>query len=216
MFLLWRLPENNRYKISHFSPTTINHLINIPGVLKLLTVFLLFEIGWSLYLQSLPLFLNLTFHLQTRAIGLTNAFIGTALAVCLLIGTRYSFKFTRLTLIGTCQLGLTLGLMTLFIAIVKIPLWLFLISALPMILGVALIYPCIISQLSILVANEQQGLLMGITDGLIALAFTMTGFISGLIIYFNVNTVFYFAAVCWIICGSILWRKLPSFILNFN
>ncbi len=206
MLLLWRLPEINRNNISHFSLAAIKQLINIPSVFKLLMVFLLFEIGWSLYLQSLPLFLNLSFHLQTREIGLVNAFIGTVLAICLLIGTRSSFKFTRFTLIGTSQLGITLGLMTLFIEIVKIPLWLFLISALPMMLGVALIYPCIISQLSILVANEKQGLLMGITDGLIALAFTLTGFLSSLLIYININSVFWVAAFCWIIAGSLLWR----------
>ena len=215
MRLLWRLPDNQMC-VSQYSRASVNHLIKIPGIYRLLAVFLLFELGWSLYLQSMPLFLNLTFHLQTRQIGLVNALIGSALALCLLTGTRIFSKFTQFNLISTTQLGLTFGLITLFIQIVKIPLWAFLISALPMIFAVALIYPCIISQLSTLVAKENQGLLMGITDGLIALAFTVTGFLSSVLIYFNVNAVFWLAAICWIICGSILWRKLPSFVFNYN
>lgn len=205
---LWQLPEHINRNNSTFNKDAFKQIIKTPKVFKLLMIFLMFELGWSLYLQSLPLYLNTAFHFQTREIGFAMTYVGSLLAVFLLIGTRISLKYINPSLMGTSQIGLFLGVFGFLMSIFNAQLLLFLIFSLFIVVSVALIYPCIISQLSHYIPKEKQGLLMGITDGLIALAFTVTGFISSLLIYFNLNLIFWIAAFCWVIAISLI--KLRS------
>ncbi len=216
LYLLWQLPESPIKTLKLFSINEIKNIIKIPKVLKLLSVFLLFELGWSLYLQSLPLYLNLAFHLQTQQIGFATTYIGTLLALFLLIGTRFSLKYINSRLLSVSQFGLFLGLFSFLMSAINLQLSLFLIFAIYVVFSVAVIYPCIISQLSHWVPQEKQGLLMGITDGIIALAFTITGFLSSLFIYINLNLIFCFAALCWVIAIGLLWRRSLHLAISYT
>ena len=190
-----------------FTKSSLKNFLKKPGMLRLFSLFLLFELGWSLFYQTLPLWLSLHWHLENTQLGLINSYIGALLALSLLLGTRYGLRFVSLT--SLIQIGFCFGSCALISLSLPITLPLFFLIAFPIVLTVALIYPGIIAQLSEIGGIEQQGLLMGVSDALLAFSFTVTGIISSLLMYFNSILPFLLAAFFWVIAGlgTITYKK---------
>jgi DHA1 family tetracycline resistance protein-like MFS transporter len=197
ILLLWRVRDDQR--VISYAQTSWRSFLSKSGVGKLLGIFFLFELGWSLYFQTLPLWLSVHWHLQHAAIGFINSYVGAMLAVCLFMGTRIGLRF--ISLAALIQLGFGIGVLGLCMITLSVSFIYFLILALPVVFAVALVYPGIITQLSELSSAEQQGLLMGVTDALLALAFAITGMLSSLLTYFNPYLPFFIAALFWIIAS---------------
>lgn len=66
--------------------------------------------------------------------------------------------------------------------------------ALPITASVALAYSGLITYASEALSSDQQGLLMGSSDSLLALAFAITGFLSGWLAFYNVYLPFALAS----------------------
>lgn len=187
--------SNNQYKISFSS---WKKLFTQPQTRRLFSLFFLFELGWSLYYQTLPLSLSLQ-GWSLQQIGWMTAYVGAILVLGLFLGVRMGLKFVSMqTLI---LMAFVMGTLALVASMINASLFIFLLNAIPIVLAVALIYPGLISQLSELVSADQQGLLMGVSDAFLALAFTVTGLLSGLLTYMHPALPFLVAASCWAVAG---------------
>jgi len=160
-------------------------LFSVRATALVLFVFFLFELSWSLYYQSLALLLVHRFHYHAASIGLFSSYVGLSLSFGLLVLVRVLVKFYSLnTLI---KFNLVLGAVSMLILYFSRSMLAQYILAIPMTFAVALVYSCIIAKASDLVDRQHQGLLMGVTDALLALAFAITGFLSGWLAYYSVR-----------------------------
>lgn len=208
IFLLIIFINNDSlFSTQSIKKSSFRHFLKKPQIRQLFILFVLFEFGWSLYYQTLPLWLSLHWHLKNPQLGFINSYVGTLLALSLFLGTRLGLRFT--TLPSLIELGFSFGACTLVLITTKISLLSFLLLVFPIVLAVALIYPALISQLSELCSADQQGLLMGMSDAFMALTFTITGTLSSLLSYFNSTLPFLLAAICWVTAGfgSIKYNK---------
>lgn len=193
ILLLWYFVNDN--PVTHAS-TTNRVAFYKPEVKKLLWIFLIFELGWSLYFQSLPTWLSLHWQLENKSIGYSISIISTMLALCLYFGLRIGLKFTSRD--NLIQIGFFGGAAALIFIALPISMYYFFLLSFPIVLTVAWIYPSIISLLSELIPAEEQGLLMGITDALLAFSFAFSGVFSSLLSYFNPKLPFLAASCIWI------------------
>lgn len=167
------------------------------NIIRLFSIFFIFELGWSLYLQTLPLWLSTRWHAQSQMIGLTTSYIGSLLSLFLFLGIRTGLKFT--SLVNLIRIGFLVGIFGLYAVTLNVSLLTFLLMSTPIILTVALAYPGLIGSLSELIPSEHQGLLMGFSDAFLAFAFTITGMLSSLLFYINPIFPFWIACLFWII-----------------
>src|SRR3990167_3026994 len=202
ILLIWVKSDNN---ISHQAvlPHLTQHWQNFIALFKstkiclLLVVFFFFELGWSLYYQSLALFLAEQFHFQAQTIGLFLTYVGIILSFGLIAIVRLAVNYLKLKTV--IFIALLIGVISL-IAVYGFHLFIGqCLLVIPVTFAVALIYTSLITLVSNLVAKDQQGLLMGTTDGLLALAFAITGFLAGWLAYFNINLPFLVAGCFWLV-----------------
>jgi len=149
----------------------------------ILLTFFLFELGWSLYFQSLALLLAQSLNASLKMIGLLSSFVGLVLSLGLIYGVRFVVKRYKLTsIIGP---SLVFGCLALIIGFIFNGLVLQWLIAIPIAIVVAFCYSILITFASDKTDANKQGLLMGTTDSLLALAFTITGYLSGVLAIHN-------------------------------
>src|SRR3990167_703636 len=178
----------------------IRHLTQNKNTRLLIAVFFLFELGWSLYYQSLALFLAKTVHYGTSQIGFFSTYVGVALCMSLIILVRVCVRWLNLKKV--VSYALFIGMLSLFFLFTSPNIFIQSLLAIPITATVALVYTLLITFLSDSVASNEQGLLMGITDSVLSLAFAMTGFLSGWLAYFSVYIPFVLASFFWLLAGS--------------
>ena len=157
------------------------NFFRMPIMRRWLFIFLLFEMSWSLYYQSLAIILFKSLHLNPQSIAVLLSFVGISLSFFLFFLVRLassSSKFLKIVQLSfiTSAVMLTISLWLNSLA------WHYLL-ALIITAMVALGYTSLITELSQLSPPESQGLLMGTTDGLLALAFTITALLAGYLSY---------------------------------
>lgn len=188
--------NDNRNVFTHFtSKNALKKFLTKTDMTRLLLLFLLFELGWSMFYQTLPLWVSIHWKLKNPQLGFINSYVGALLAICLLCGTRWGLRFFSLQRL--IQYGFCMGALALLFLFIPASLFLFLLLIFPIVLTVAIVYPSLITQLSEIGGIDNQGLLMGISDTLLAFSFTVTGFISSILTYFNPTLPFVVSALCW-------------------
>ena len=160
----------------------LSHIIRNHQLLLLLLVFFFFELAWSLYFQSLALLLAQRFHFANAMIGVFSSYVGLILSIGLLFVVRIVVKIWPLQ--QTIYRGLCLGFLSLLLVFLLPGITAQWILAVFIAIAVAMCYSAMIASASDLM-GEGQGLLMGITDAILALAFSITGFLSGIAAYLN-------------------------------
>lgn len=161
----------------------------------LLITFFLFELGWSLYYQSLAIELPSLLDLKPKTLGLFLSFIGLSLTIALIGLVRLSTRYfnLKISLKFSFKLGITALMAQFFLTGL---FWHFLLGIL-ITSAVALGYTGLISLLSLQTDKAKQGLLMGTTDSLLALAFTITGLLGGFLAYFLPGSPVLISAIFW-------------------
>lgn len=201
VLLLWGVSDtaSSRNTSHQTEPTNIKQglklIIKTPFVMSLLGVFFLFEIGWSLYYQNLPIVLVNQFHASQLQIGLFLAYVGLMLCVGLFGLVRLLTR--RWTIVDCVQLGLIAGGVALITLQLIATGWAQFIMAIPITFAVALNYTGIVTLISNRLPDNRQGLLMGLTDALLALAFTITIMLASWISVYALYAPFVIAALVW-------------------
>lgn len=211
LFLKYKIKEQSSQKAAlSFSQhkDAFMGLFRNRAVAMIFVIFFCFELSWSLYYQSLALLLVNRFHYHALGIGLFSSYVGLSLSFGLLVLVRSFVKFYSLYHIikGSLLLGVC-SILMLYFSDTMLAQY---ILAIPITCAVALVYSSIIAQASDLVDKEHQGLLMGVTDALLALAFTITGFCSGWLAYFNVKLPELIAVVFMLVAYLIVARMNQS------
>lgn len=165
-------------------------------VKRALLIFLLFELGWSLYFQSIPLVLSLRWQQDHEMVGYLGASIGGALILCLWFVNRIGFRLFSVQ--QWIPFALWLGAAAFAANMIFPSLWLFPLYALPIVFTVAVLYPCLMARLSDL-SHEHHGFVIGVAGALLSFAFALNGLVASLMIYIDGRLPFLVAGLCWII-----------------
>lgn len=192
--------KDQAFSLSVFFTATKNLWKN-KKIRQAFFIFFLFELGWSLYYQSLALLLAENYHASPSMIAFYSAYIGIILSLGLFFLVKFAIRFYSLKVI--IQFALAMGAVSLFTLFFQKSFLAHALLALPVTAAVALTYSCIITYASQLLSSEQQGLLMGNSDSLLALAFAITGFLSGWLAFYNVYLP-YIIAGCFMSLGFLL------------
>ena len=214
IFVMLFIRESNKYTKNDQTTFLANHFIaNLKALLKpiqlrrLLVIFFLFECAWSLYFQSLPLILVKMYHANSTHIGLTTAFVGASLSLSLGFIVRWLAR--RVTLQKMISISLMLGIISYFLGYAFTSQTVQLILAIPITTAVAISYSAMISYASSITPANHQGILMGTTDALLALAFTLTGIASSVMVHHE-SFLPYLGSALLLISGSYLFRRLSK------
>jgi DHA1 family tetracycline resistance protein-like MFS transporter len=207
LLFLVRMVETNPAKptVHYKLVASLKILLAAPSMLLILATFFLFELGWSLYFQSIAVVLVQTFNLANKEIGLFSSYIGLILSFGLFYGVR--MVVGRFSLKQIIQPSLIIGVVALLLGFFFNHLWLQIFIAIPISIVVAFCYAILITLASDKAEQNKQGLLMGTTDCLLALAFTITAFLSGALTISNAVLPQLVAALFWLV-GWLLFAFL--------
>jgi MFS family permease len=152
-------------------------LINKEFVI-ILAAFFLLEFSWSQYYQSVFLIFAKLFKYSPNTISLFTAFAGVCMCIGLsvipVIAVRY-ITVQKLALISMC--GMLIGMIGC--NVMSIPMqWIF-VTLVAVFTGLA--YIALITLLSEKAGKHHQGLVLGIAGSTLALAWLITGFLSGIL-----------------------------------
>lgn len=165
-------------------------------IVRFLFLFLLLELGWSLYYQSFPLILSLHFHWHHLAIGWASAGLGGVLTLGLMFGTRVGLHYFSLR--SLMRYSLIFGVLGLLVIFIFPNIYSFLICSFFIVLTVAILYPGLLAMLS----NEaglHQGLVIGLAGSLLAFAFTLNSFLASLFVYTHFALPILLSCLCWLV-----------------
>ena len=182
VILLTLLKETHGQSVSlkkHHFFQDVAVLFAKKNVQFILLLFFVFELGWSMYFQSIALLFSQHFHLSNKYIGFFSSYVGFVLSLFLIWGVRIMVnRISLLKIIQPCFVAGAVSLMLGYIFNSQITQYLVVI---PIALMVALCYTVIITLGSDKLDSDMQGLYMGITDSLLSLAFAITGFLGSII-----------------------------------
>jgi predicted MFS family arabinose efflux permease len=182
----------------------INELLKSAPLRLLLMTFLCFELAWSLYFQSLAILLVQNFQLDNKFIGLFCAYVGLVLSLSLFYGVKLVIHYFELAnVILPC---FVMGMIALLFGFYFNGLWVQMIIAIPVALMVGLCYATLVTLASDYAGKNKQGILMGATDSLLALAFTITAFLGGILTVTNALLPELVAAGFLLLAGICFWR----------
>jgi MFS family permease len=170
----------------------------------LLCIFFLLELSWSLYYQAAPLTLNEYYGIDATTIGLFMGYAG--LWMCIGLGVVYGGLLRFFTLphvLLTCMFLCTLGTLICGYLPSFSGQW---YNVIPIVLGVGMTYPTLLTLMSNNTDPAQQGGLMGLAGATLALAWLLTGLSAGFLV--NLFPALPMHASGWImLLGFILtWR----------
>lgn len=171
---------------THITKTDAKGIFNELGILLfkkdihfILLTYFVFELGWSLYYQSLALLLSQDFNVTNKTIGFFASYVGLVISLFLIYGVRIVVKHFKIT--DIIRPAFSLGIVALFTGFVFNSLVVQWLIALPISLMVALCYSILITMGSDKVGSNMQGLFMGMSDSLLSIAFAITGFLGGVL-----------------------------------
>lgn len=197
--------RNETHKLRYFW-REFRTLITHTKTRWLILTFFLFELGWTLYFQSLALVLVQDFQLTNKNIGLFSSYVGLLLSLGLFYGVR--FLVTRITLQKIIVPSLIMGAASLVLGFLFNSLWLQFIIAIPVTMTVAFCYAILITLISDRTATNQQGLMMGTTDCFIAFAFTITSLLGAWLAVYNAVIPELIAAGFWLTAIGVFLKNV--------
>lgn len=150
-----------------------------PAVRFLAVIFLLMQVGYSLFFQLIQVVMATFFGYTSLQLGLFNGYIGLSFAIVTLIGIQFLLKRMSVGKIAVMTLTLTGVSMILSMLIpTEVMVWIFsfFTSGFDMIA-----YAALMTAFSDSVDEKRQGWVMGIFGSVMAVAWALTGLSTNLI-----------------------------------
>jgi DHA1 family tetracycline resistance protein-like MFS transporter len=192
----------NEHNFTYFK-SYMTEIFSKKSLLILLSAFFFFELGWSLYFQSLALLLIQKYDFSSSLVGLFSSYVGFALCLGLIFLVRFCIQ--RWKLAKMIKIALFVATITLIFAFFSHHrCWQWLVATI-IANAVAVGYAGMIALASDQIDASKQGFLMGSTDAIIGLAFTLTGLLSGVIAYYS-PALPQFLAGLFMVLGLIIFR----------
>jgi predicted MFS family arabinose efflux permease len=155
------------------------HLIFKNNIHFILLTYFVFELGWSMYYQSLMLLLSQDFHVTNKVIGFFASYVGLLISFFLIYGVR--LVVNRFPLTSIVKPSFVIGVVVLLIGYFFNTLTVQWLIAIPVSIMVAFCYSILITMGSDKVDPNHQGLFMGTGDALLSIAFAITAFSGGVL-----------------------------------
>ena len=169
----------------HMSPKSRSIVKNFHRMLFksnvhfIMLTFFVFELGWSLYYQSLALLLSQDFKVTNKVIGFFASYVGLLISVALIYGVR--IVVSRFELVNIVKPSFVLGVVVLLLGYFFNHLLVQWLIAVPIAIMVAFCYSILITMGSDKVDSDMQGLFMGTSDSLLSIAFAISAFAGGVL-----------------------------------
>ncbi|MDR3490486.1 MAG: MFS transporter [Gammaproteobacteria bacterium] len=181
------------------SKPTLNYFFNLaalkkvffqPQVLRISAMLLLSQISWSMYYQFIPPILKTALGFKAHALGIFVGLEALWLALATGFGIKFLQNFFDLKKMLMLSLYLVLAGLVLSVLFCLLPakgysllIWL---AAIPTAVGDVIAYSCLTTLYSDGVLKEEQGKVMGICFIVVALIWSLTALLGGVIMSFNV------------------------------
>lgn len=210
LFLLWRWFQEPHDKTQgdhvswHDIAKTITKLAETGVVRRLLTVFFLYEFAWSLYFQSIPLWLMERYQLSASTLSwfLTGIGFWMSLGLTLILKMLMpAFSTVTLILYSLLIAGLAVFFSALF-SIISLQ-W---ITAILIAIATGIAYPCLLSLLSDKTNQLKQGWIMGTASALLAGSWLISGLLSSLLYNLHATLPLYLAFAGYGV-AAVLFKK---------
>ncbi len=165
---------------------TLKNVFANPYVLRISSILLLSQISWSTYYQFIPPILKTVLQVNPHELGIFVGLIAFWLALATTFGIRLLMKFFSMDTILLLSLYLLLlgTVMTLLFFILQLTgawVWLIWFAAIPTAIGDVVAFSCLITLYSDVVSKQEQGKVMGICFIVIALVWSLTALIGGVL-----------------------------------
>lgn len=191
--------------ISVFRPVCIFiEAFEHTSVRILAIVFLLMQIGFSLYFQFIVVQMKLAHNYSNWQLGAIQGMIGLGFAIGLLIGMPLGLKYWKVITLAVIT-GLLTGLGQLFAAINSIAELQWLLAIFVATFDIML-FTAMLTLFSNAVEKNAQGWVMGIANAVMALSWAVTGLSSNLLDLLGTRGLIFIGGVC-LIMGSLLLQK---------
>jgi DHA1 family tetracycline resistance protein-like MFS transporter len=171
-------------------------------VFPLLIVLFIYEFAWSLYFQDISLYLKQAYAYTPEQ----SAQLITWAGVCMLFGLSCIYpailrRFSLPTILMSCFIAISLALFTCACVTVSWVQWL---CVAPLAIAVGVAYPSLLALMSNELSENEQGLVMGLSATMLALAWTSSAFLMGVLTNIFLSLPLFIAALAGVL-GSVVF-----------
>lgn len=180
-----KVPSKAKHPTAKYSWLEFKRVLNYPQVISISVILLLVQISWSIYYQFTPPILKTMLGFDAHQLGFFVGLIAFWLALATGFGIRILGRFLTFSQMLLVSLYLVLIGLTLNILFCSLHLtghWTTLIwlAAIPTAMGDVIAYSCITALYSNVVAEGEQGKVMAICITIVAIVWSLTGLLGGL------------------------------------
>ncbi|MEO8965539.1 MAG: MFS transporter, partial [Gammaproteobacteria bacterium] len=181
-----RIEKSNSTRWSEFNWKTIKKVFAHKGVLRISIILLLSQISWSTYYQFIPPILKTVLNVDPHQLGIFVGLIAFWLALATTFGIRLLTRFLSMQHILLFSLYLVLlgtMLTVVFFLLHLTGKWTLLIwfAAIPTAVGDVIAFSCLTTLYSDVVERQEQGKVMGVCFIVIALIWSITAVLGGVL-----------------------------------
>lgn len=170
---------------------SILKVLRNKDVLRISLILLLSQISWSTYYQFMPPILNTSLGFHAHALGLFVGLVAFWLAVATAVGIRwcqslFSLREMLLVSLYLVLIGLVLSLCFCYFnatSFSRVMIW---VSAMPTAVGDVIAYSCLTTLYSDAVGRDEQGKVMGICSIVVAIIWSLTALLGGVMMSISV------------------------------
>lgn len=197
---------NHRW--SEFNGSMLKKIFTQPEVLRISIVLLLSQISWSLYYQFIPPTLKTQLNVDPHQLGIFIGLIALWLALATTFGIRFFeqfLSFEKMLLLSLYLVLLGTFFTAVFFALPWIPgIWL---AAIPTAVGDVIAFSCLTTLYSNVVAKQEQGKVMGVCFVIVALIWSVTAMLGGVLMSIY-SLLPLLVAPVGILLAIVFWSKL--------
>lgn len=180
------IERQNPKRWSAFNFQTFKSVFSNPDVLRISAILLLSQISWSLYYQFIPPILKTQLNFNAHHLGLFVGLIAFWLAIAASLGIKILerfFSLRQMLMISIYLVFIGLLLTFLFCFLHLSEHWNILIwaAAIPIAVGDVIAYTCLTALYSNAVEKHEQGKVMGVCLVVVALMWSLTGLLGGIL-----------------------------------
>ena len=177
-----------------------------PLVRYLSILFILKELGMSIYYPFIAVYLKTTFNATNWQVGLFYTILGIFMGLGILFTSKFLIRFFTTTTVSMMSFFLSgIGMLVTGLTKNLDVIWMMTILS-----GFAIsCYNCLLAMYSNAVPKESQGWVMGIAGASVSLSWILTSYIANLISIFGFTFIFSLAAT-FLLLGSVLHLPLKE------
>ncbi|MGE5196543.1 MAG: MFS transporter [Anaerolineae bacterium] len=179
-----------------------------PRVRSLSLIFLLMQVGFSLYFQLILVLLDQIHHYKSWQLGIFNGFVGFSFGIGLLLIMRIALKYWEVEKVAIFSLFLT-GVPQILSALFPNQIFLWTL-ALPIGAFDMVAYTALLTSYSNAAATEKQGWVLGISGSVMALSWTLSGLSTNLISYIGLQGLILIGGLLLILSAFFMRRYVKS------